>query len=33
VAHDLHHLRQVINLRYAYLKANTTVPLDYAGTW
>ncbi len=33
VAHDLHHLRQVINLRYAYLKAHTTVPLDYAGTW
>jgi hypothetical protein len=33
VAHDLHHLRQVINLRYAYLKAHTIVPLDYAGTW
>ena len=33
VAHDLHHLRQVINLRYACLKTHTTVPLDYAGTW
>lgn len=33
VAHDLHHIRQLINLRYAYLQANTTVPLDYAGTW
>jgi len=33
VAHDLHHIRQLINLRYAYLKAHTTVPLDYAGNW
>jgi hypothetical protein len=33
VAHDLHHIRQLINLRYAYLKANSTVPLDYAGSW
>lgn len=33
VAHDLHHIRQLINLRYEYLKAHTTVPLDYAGTW
>lgn len=33
VAHDLHHFRQLNNLRYAYLKAHTTVPLDYAGTW
>lgn len=33
VAHDLHHIRQLINLRYAYLKANTTAPLDYAGNW
>lgn len=33
VAHDLHHIRQLINLRYARLKANATVPLDYAGTW
>lgn len=33
VAHDLHHIRQLVNLRYAYLKAHTTVPLDYAGNW
>ncbi|MEX1132480.1 MAG: DinB family protein [Flavobacteriales bacterium] len=33
VAHDLHHIRQLVNLRYGYLKAQTTVPLDYAGTW
>ncbi len=33
VAHDLHHIRQLINLRYAYLAAHTRVPLDYAGTW
>lgn len=33
VAHDLHHMRQLINLRYAFLKAHTTVPLDYAGNW
>jgi len=33
VAHDLHHIRQLTNLRYGYLKANSTVPLDYAGTW
>lgn len=33
VAHDLHHIRQLINWRYAHLKAHTTVPLDYAGTW
>jgi hypothetical protein len=33
VAHDLHHVRQLVNLRYGYLKAHTTVPLDYAGTW
>lgn len=33
VAHDLHHMRQFNNLRYEYLKAHTTVPLDYAGKW
>ena len=33
VAHDLLHIRQLTALRYAYLKAHTTVPLDYAGTW
>lgn len=33
VAHDLHHIRQLIDLRYAYLQAHSTVPLDYAGNW
>jgi hypothetical protein len=33
VAHDLHHLRQLINLRYEYLKSLSNEPLDYAGTW
>lgn len=33
VAHDLHHIRQLNNLRYDHLKANSTVPLDYAGVW
>ena len=33
VAHDLHHIRQLVALRYAYLKENTHQPLDYAGTW
>ncbi len=33
VAHDLHHIRQLNNLRYSFLRAHTTVPLDYAGNW
>jgi hypothetical protein len=33
VAHDLHHIRQFNNLRYAYLHAISTEPLDYAGNW
>jgi len=33
VAHDLHHIRQINNLRYGYLAAISTVPLDYAGEW
>jgi hypothetical protein len=33
VAHDLHHIRQLVNLRYGFLKAQVAVPLDYAGTW
>lgn len=33
VAHDLHHIRQWINVRYAHLAANSTVPLDHADTW
>ena len=30
VAHHLHHLRQLINLRYTYLEDRTSVPLDHA---
>ena len=33
VAHDLHHFRQLNNLRYEYLRSHTVVPLDYAGKW
>ena len=33
VAHDLHHFRQLNNLRYEYLRVNVSVPLDYAGKW
>ena len=33
VAHDLHPIRQLNNLRYGYLAANSSVPLDYAGQW
>ena len=33
VAHDLHHIRQLNNLRYESLKAHAKVPLDYAGKW
>ena len=33
VAHDLHHIRQVNAMRYAYLKESCGVGLDYAGTW
>ena len=33
VAHDLHHFRQLNNLRYGYLASISTVPLDYAGKW
>ncbi len=33
VAHDLHHIRQLNNWRYAHLAAHIDVPLDYAGTW
>jgi len=33
VAHDLHHIRQLNNLRYQHLRAHTTVPLDHAGKW
>ena len=33
VAHDLHHIRQSNNLRYAFLHGHVAVPLDYAGKW
>ncbi len=33
LAHDYLHVRQIIRLKYDYLKAHTTVPLDYAGEW
>ena len=33
VAHDLHHIRQINAMRYAYLAATCGVRLDYAGTW
>ena len=33
VAHDLHHFRQLNNLRYEYLRSHSDVPLDYAGNW
>lgn len=33
VAHDIHHIRQVNAMRYAYLKESCGVGLDYAGKW
>ena len=33
VAHDLHHFRQLNNLRYGHLASISTEPLDYAGNW
>lgn len=34
LAHDYHHIRQINNLNYAYLKEHTApTPLDYAGDW
>ncbi len=33
VAHDIHHIRQLNNLRYAHLASISTVSLDYAGKW
>ena len=33
VAHDMHHLRQLNNLRYAYLASVSTESLEYAGIW
>lgn len=33
IAHDYHHIRQINNLKYAYLKSIAETPLDYAGEW
>lgn len=33
LAHDILHIRQIIRLKYAYLKETGGVPLDYAGEW
>lgn len=33
VAHDLLHFRQITGLRFGWLKANSAVPVDHAGTW
>lgn len=33
VAHDLHHIRQINNLRYGHLASISTLSLDYAGQW
>lgn len=33
LAHDLLHIRQILRIKYEYLKANISNPLDYAGEW
>lgn len=33
LAHDLHHFRQLNNLRYGYLADTSGQPMDYAGKW
>ena len=33
VAHDMHHIRQINNLRHGYLAGVSQVSLDYAGPW
>lgn len=33
VAHDMHHIRQINNLRYGYLASISERSLDYAGPW
>jgi hypothetical protein len=33
LAHDLHHIRQINNLRHDHLAATSEQPLDYAGKW
>ncbi|CAN5621363.1 DinB family protein [soil metagenome] len=33
LAHDYFHFRQIIRLKYEYLKQSAAIPLDYAGNW
>ncbi|MGB0918594.1 MAG: DinB family protein, partial [Flavobacteriales bacterium] len=33
LAHDILHIRQILGLKYGYLKVNAKSPLDYAGNW
>lgn len=33
LAHDYHHIRQINNLKHAYLKQNSGDSLSYAGKW
>lgn len=33
VAHDIHHIRQINDLRYGHLASISSEPLDYAGKW
>ena len=33
LAHDYLHMRQILNLKFAYLKQSTQESLDYAGNW
>lgn len=33
LAHDLLHIRQILKIKYEYLKTNISNPLDYAGEW
>lgn len=33
LAHDLLHIRQIVKLKYDYLKSTTEIKLDYAGNW
>lgn len=33
LAHDLLHIRQILRIKYCYLKAHIDNPLDYAGEW
>ncbi|MCG3167096.1 MAG: hypothetical protein POELPBGB_02879 [Bacteroidia bacterium] len=33
LAHDYLHIRQILNLKYQYLKLNSNERMDYAGEW